>query len=481
MKLTIAPLSTPGAISISAREAILCAKKLFIQTKSHPSAFWLDECGVQYESMDDLYEASYDFDELNEAIAERLFSADEDAVFAPVGRGAGSALMDAIRARAAKSGDTFTVLCASGYAEAALCAAMQPFSFADARVLCANALPCHLDPSVPLCIEEIDTPIRAGEVKLALSEYYPDEHEVIFAHMDGRGNYVCAPIPLYEADRQKDYFAATVLIVPPVSLEQRERHGVYDLCDVVARLRGANGCPWDKEQTHESLRNTMIEEAYEAVDAIERDDMDALCEELGDVLLQIVFHSQIEAEAHGFTLRDVSSGIVKKLIYRHPHVFANLAVSGTEEVLKNWEELKRKEKHQQTGMDAISAVPKNFPALLRASKVQKRAAAAAAYDAQSTGEVLSIICALAVKIELAEANTAAEKAAQYDQVGDMLFAMACLARIMHIDAELALKDSTRRFEQAFAKMEQLSLQNGAKMNELSQKELALLWQWAKQE
>lgn len=481
MKLIIAPLSTPGAISIAARQAINAAERLFIQTDQHPSALWLKAEGLKYQSMDDLYEGSYDFDELNAAIAARILSPDADTVFAPVGRGAGQALMQAIRSRAAELGAKVCILSASGYAEAALCAAGQPFSSSDARVLSANALPCRLDPAVPLCIEEVDTLIRAGEVKLALNEYYPDEHKIIFAYMDAAGQYECRSIPLYELDRQKEYFAATTIIIPPAALEERDRHGVYELADVVARLRGPSGCPWDKEQTHESLRNTMIEEAYEAVDAIERGDMEALCEELGDVLLQIVFHAQLEAEAHGFTLRDVSTGIVKKLMYRHPHVFANLDVSGTEEVLKNWEELKRKEKHQTTGSEAIAAVPKCFPALLRASKVQKRAAAAAGHDAGSTGEVLSIICALAVKLELAKGDTAADKAAQYDKVGDMLFAAACLARIMHIDPELALKDSTRRFEQAFAKMEELAMQNGVELAQLEQGERAMLWQWAKQE
>ena len=155
----------------------------------------------------------------------------------------------------------------------------------------------------------------------------------------------------------------------------RDQRELEQAVRTIWRLRQNDGCPWDREQTHMSLRNTMIEEAYEAVDAIERDDMDALCEELGDVLLQIVFHAQIETEASDFTIRDVTTGIVKKLMYRHPHVFSALKVSGTEEVLKNWEELKKKEKHIHSATEAMQAVPQCFPSLMRAGKLQKRAAA----------------------------------------------------------------------------------------------------------
>ena len=407
MKLTIAPLSTPLSITAAAQQAIIAADRLFIQTEQHPSAYWLKDSGIEYGSMDDLYESCYDFDELNAAIAQRLLEGDTDTVYAPVGRGVGSALLEAIRSRADETGAKLSILSASGYAEAALCAAGQPTG--SVRILSANELPCRIDTSVPLCIEEVDTPIRAGEVKLALGEYYPDEHGVTLACMDGRGAYHCSDIKLYELDRQRNsFFAATVLIVPPAALEQLDRHGMDSLVDVLKRLRGENGCPWDREQTHMSLRNTMIEEAYEAVDAIERDDTDALCEELGDVLLQIVFHAQIETEASDFTIRDVTTGIVKKLMYRHPHVFSALKVSGTEEVLKNWEELKKKEKHIHSATEAMQAVPQCFPSLMRAGKLQKRAAATG-FDMDASA-ALSAVTEAAERIRTEYADSAGSDA-----------------------------------------------------------------------
>ena len=450
MKLTIAPLSTPLSITAAAQQAIIAADRLFIQTEQHPSAYWLKDSGIEYGSMDDLYESCYDFDELNAAIAQRLLEGDTDTVYAPVGRGVGSALLEAIRTRADETGAKLCILSASGYAEAALCAAGQPTG--SVRILSANELPCRIDTSVPLCIEEVDTPIRAGEVKLALGEYYPDEHGVTLACMDGRGAYHCSDIKLYELDRQRNsFFAATVLIVPPAALEQLDRHGMDSLVDVLKRLRGENGCPWDREQTHMSLRNTMIEEAYEAVDAIERDDTDALCEELGDVLLQIVFHAQIETEASDFTIRDVTTGIVKKLMYRHPHVFSALKVSGTEEVLKNWEELKKKEKHIHS--------------------------AATGFD-MDTSAALSAVTEAAERIRTEYADSA-DKDTLYLLAEELLFAAVYVMRALGLDAELTLRDAGSAFLDAFAKVEHESRQNGTELGPLTPDGLHALLQRAK--
>ena len=190
MKLTIAPLSTPLSITAAAQQAIIAADRLFIQTEQHPSAYWLKDSGIEYGSMDDLYESCYDFDELNAAIAHRLLEGDTDTVYAPVGRGVGSALLEAIRTRADETGAKLSILSASGYAEAALCAAGQPTG--SVRILSANELPCRIDTSVPLCIEEVDTPIRAGEVKLALGEYYPDGHALRLPAWTGAARTIAA-------------------------------------------------------------------------------------------------------------------------------------------------------------------------------------------------------------------------------------------------------------------------------------------------
>ncbi len=479
MILTVAPLSTPAAITAAAQRAIMSAERLFIQTEQHPSAYWLKGSGLKYESMDKLYEDCYDFDELNEAIAEKLFEEEKDTVYAPVGRGAGEALMAAIKDKAAEKGAKIKILASSGYAEAALAAAGMPFSMGNARILSANELPCGIDTRVPLCVEEVDTPIRAGEVKLALSEYYPDEHEITLAYMDEKGEYSCENIKLYELDRKAGkYFAATVLMVPPVALEGLERHGVDSLVEVVGRLRAEGGCPWDREQTHESLRNTMIEEAYEAVDAIERGDMDALCEELGDVLLQVVFHAQLETEASDFTIRDVTTGIVKKLIYRHPHVFSTVSVSGTEEVLKNWEVLKKKEKHMHTATETMRAVPDCFPALMRAGKLQKRAGAVG-YDIKDVNTALDALTAACERLRKLYGEKAGEDEL-YVSAEELLFSAVYVMRALKLDAEITLRDAGNAFLNAFAEKERLCAENGTGLGALDPDKLHELWQTGKQ-
>ena len=221
-----------------------------------------------------------------------------------------------------------------------------------------------------------------------------------------------------------------------LNFEKKERYNVSDLVDIMELLRSPEGCPWDREQDHASIRRNLIEEAYEAAEAIDLDDKAGRVEELGDVLLQIVFHCQMEREAGGFTLDDVADGVCKKLIYRHPHVFADTTVSGAAEVLENWDALKRKEKKQETAADAIEAVARSLPALWRAEKVCSKAIKAdilpaGAEDAEK---------ALAVTSEVIPDSDEPEKA-----VGDMLFAAVRVAKALGVDPEQALTGATDRF------------------------------------
>ena len=221
-----------------------------------------------------------------------------------------------------------------------------------------------------------------------------------------------------------------------LNFERKERYNVSDLVDIMELLRSPEGCPWDREQDHASIRRNLIEEAYEAAEAIDLDDKAGLVEELGDVLLQIVFHCQMEREAGGFTLDDVADGICKKLIYRHPHVFADTTVSGAAEVLESWDSLKRKEKKQETAADAIEAVARSLPALWRAEKICSKAVKAdmlpaGAEDAQK---------ALAAAAAAIPGSDEPEKA-----VGDMLFAAVRVAKALGVDPEQALTGASDRF------------------------------------
>ncbi|MBQ5986029.1 MAG: hypothetical protein IJL59_02085, partial [Clostridia bacterium] len=283
--ITIAPLSTPKTLTRAAWDAILCAKTLYLQTTEHPSAKPVIDAGLTFVSMDDLYETAEDFDTLNDAIAERL-SSGGDCVYAVMGDGC-FAQLPAIEKAAKRKGFRVHVLPGVSYAKAAFPAVQ------DAQVFTARTLPKRVDPAVPLCVQELDSPIIAGEVKLALSEIYPDVWPVTLATMQPDGHYAFRTFPLSELDRRRTLFAGSVLYVKPASFEERTRYGYYDLVAVMQRLRAPGGCPWDREQTHESIKGDLIEECYELNDAIDEQDDAHIMEELGDVLMDVVFHSVI--------------------------------------------------------------------------------------------------------------------------------------------------------------------------------------------
>lgn len=259
-----------------------------------------------------------------------------------------------------------------------------------------------------------------------------------------------------------------------IDFVKKERYGMKDLEAIVSILRSPGGCPWDREQTHASLRRGLMEESCEVIEAINEESPAHLQEELGDVLLQVVFHADIEKDAGRFDLEDVADGICKKLIFRHPHVFGDVAVSGTDEVLSNWEDLKRKEKSQETYTDTLNAVAKSLPALWRAEKVQKKAKKAGFDwpDVQGAMDKLSE--------ELTELQEAvAEGTNVEEELGDLLFAAVNVSRFLQADPEEVLNSATGKFISRFAKVEDLAKAQGQDMAQMSLSELDKLWEAAK--
>ena len=256
-----------------------------------------------------------------------------------------------------------------------------------------------------------------------------------------------------------------------VDFQYKDSYGVKDLEEIVRLLRAPGGCPWDAEQTHQSIRRNFLEEAYEAVEAIDEGSPEHLKEELGDVLLQVVFHALMEQEAGRFDLDAVADGICKKLIFRHPHVFGEVSVSGTGEVLSNWEELKRKEKGQATNTDALEAVARSLPALIRAEKVQIKAAKAG-FDWPDREPALD---------KLAEEVDEFRRAACGDgdpeeELGDLLFAAVKAGRFLGLDSEQALTRACDKFIRRFRTVEELAPRA---LKECSLEELEALWAQAK--
>ena len=260
-----------------------------------------------------------------------------------------------------------------------------------------------------------------------------------------------------------------------VDFQYKDSYGVKDLEEIVRILRAPGGCPWDAEQTHQSIRRNFLEEAYEAVEAIDEGSPEHLEEELGDVLLQVVMHARMEQEAGRFDLDGVADGICKKLIYRHPHVFGDVAVSGTGEVLSNWEALKRKEKGQATNTDALEAVARALPALWRAEKVQKKARKAG-FDWPDVSGALDKLSE-----ELEELKTAAAEGTNVaEELGDLLFSAVNAARFLKVDPEDALNGATDKFIGRFRKVEAQAAAQGKAMEDMSLEELDALWERAKE-
>lgn len=264
-----------------------------------------------------------------------------------------------------------------------------------------------------------------------------------------------------------------------VDFQCKNRYSYEDLLHIMALLRSPGGCPWDREQTHTSLRRNFLEESCEVVEAIDRGDPDGLCEELGDALLQVVFHAQLETEQGGFTMGDVVDGICKKLVYRHPHVFGSEHVENSTQELDRWEALKRAEKGQQSAADAVDAVAKTLPALWRAEKIQSKAAKAG-FDWPSGEGAMQKLEEEVGELRQALSDSSAALDAPHgvkEEVGDVLFIAAKMAADRGIDPEEALHAACDKFARRFRFVESAST---APLDELSPADKLALWKQAKQ-
>lgn len=260
---------------------------------------------------------------------------------------------------------------------------------------------------------------------------------------------------------------------------QKEHYSYEDMLAIMRILRAPGGCPWDAEQTHESIRRNFLEETCEAVEAIDNHDMPALCEELGDVLMQVIFHAQIEAEVGGFTMQDVIDGLCRKLVYRHPHVFSDVKVANSEEVLSNWEALKRREKSQRSTADAIDAVAKTLPALWRAEKIVSKTAKAGFNWDSITGALDKLEEETRELREAVEARKAADAPhGVKEEVGDALFIISKIAQMSGVDPEEALHCACDKFDTRFRRVETAA---DKPLTDYTEEELEALWEAAKKE
>ena len=445
---------TEDDLTLGAVKKLRAGGRIVLRTARCGAAGWLESQKIPFSTFDALYDAADDFDELTGTIVDALLAEAEksDVLFGV--NDPGDAVCFALLAKTPDAVDL-----AGGVSEGSALSAFAGGSFVQMNAIdCAD---CRLDASQAALVREIDSVILAGDVKLRLMEIYPEEWEIVVSLPDG----ALRRMPLCELDRLEAYDHRVCALVPAVSaLTDQERFSFDDLQRIMARLRAFDGCPWDREQTHESLRRYLIEEAYEVADAIDGGDMDALCDELGDVLLQVAFHAQIAREYGEFAMGDVTTAICRKMIRRHPHVFRGRRISAASEIVGLWEELKMKERSLDTKTSSLEGVARSLPALMRAAKV---AGKAAKFGAPLDRELNARFPALPDRFENEEA------------AGDFL--MAATRRVWNadLDPELALSKAADRLTARFAAMERRARSEGCSLEQLSDDELILRWQSAK--
>jgi tetrapyrrole methylase family protein / MazG family protein len=256
----------------------------------------------------------------------------------------------------------------------------------------------------------------------------------------------------------------------------KDKYDLQDLMEIMKLLRSENGCPWDREQTHESLKKYLIEETYEVLEVIDLNDKDRLCEELGDLLLQIVFHARIASEEGTFDMCDVITGISRKMVQRHTHVFGDAKADTPDEVVSNWEAIKKREKGMESQTSVLKGVPANLPALMRSYKVQQKAAQVG-FDWEHAEDVLEKVKEEILELEDVYNSKNVERIT--DEMGDVLFSLVNLSRFLKIQPELALTGTVNKFIKRFEYVEQESTKAGKKLEEMTLAEMDELWEKAK--
>ncbi|MDW8253788.1 MAG: nucleoside triphosphate pyrophosphohydrolase [Chloroflexota bacterium] len=461
----------PGGPEFVTRQAaaiLTSAKRVYLRTRRHPAVAIIPPA-VEVETFDDDYDRAESFEALYETIVTRLLTAAErgEVIYAVPGHPlVAERSVRLLQERASAVGQQVRIIAGMSFVEPVLTAVgLDPFA---AGLQIVDAFQPDLDPFRPAIVGQLYDRRRAGLVKLALLERYPDEHQVALVFHAGLEEERVEWLPLYAIDRNDAIDHLTCLYLPPIPvLAGIGSERTFD--EVVHRLR--RDCPWDREQTHQSLRRYLIEETFEAVDALDSGDLVAYGHELGDVLLQVYLNAAIAEETAAFTIRDVYRWITAKLIRRHPHVFGDVAATTADQVEANWEKIKAAER-ADTG-SRLDGVPRSMPALSLANALQLRAA-----KAGFTWETIEGVWAQFDE-ELAELRAAASADDRFRELGDVLWMTAQLARWYGYDAEEVLRSAADRFRRRFAAMEELARQEGRMLEEYAPDELRALWRAAK--
>lgn len=452
--------------------------EIYVRTRQHPTVQGFP-ASLKVISFDEIYETSERFEDVYAAIVERVLALGrrpEGVTYAVPGHPfIAESTGPEIARRAKEEGIPLRVIEGLSFLEPAFTAlGLDPFprtALADALDLAALHTP-PFPPDQPALIGQIYSREVASDVKLTLNAVYPDTHPVRLIHAAGTPEQKIENLALYEIDRSPHVGLLTALYVPPLAPDS----SIEAFQEIIAHLRAPDGCPWDREQTQQSLGPSLLEETHEALEALEMGDVDGFREELGDVLLILILIAQIASEDGDFNFAEVVQGIYQKIIFRHPHVFGDTQVNGPADVVKNWDMLKaeeRKAKGKSDDKGILDELPKALPALVQSQKYQNRAARVG-FDWPSMDGVIDKILE-----EWQEVKEASSPEEQEHELGDLLFSVVNLVRWYKLDAESVLRKANIRFRQRFAHIEKTARAQNRKLADLSMDEMEALWQEAK--
>ncbi|WP_026889660.1 nucleoside triphosphate pyrophosphohydrolase [Clostridium beijerinckii] len=467
------------ALTIGTINELEESKHIFLRTEKHPTVDYLKEKNIVFDTYDNIYDSIDSFDEVYLNIAKDLISKHKnmnDLIYAVPGH----------PLVAEKSVFNLIELCKENDIEYKVIPAV---SFIDAMIESLKIDPIEglkvidsfdisnqiLDKRIGTIVTQVYNQLIASEVKLRLLECYNDETEIYYVRAAGiYGQESIRKIPLFELDMQEDIDYLTSIYIPK---DLKNKKDFNDFLDIIEVLRGEGGCPWDREQTHKSLKKALIEESYEVIDAIDQEDDDSLIEELGDVLLQVVFHASIGKEDGYFDIGDVIEGICNKMISRHPHVFKDDdGLNSSEDVIIKWDELKKKEKGYNSVVEEMRGITKGLPALLRAHKIQEKAKKVG-FDFENIDFAVS-----KVKEELKEVidvyNTENVEKIQ-EEVGDLIFSCVNVARFLKVDEEIALNYTIDKFIKRFQYIEKVAKDKNIELTNMTLDEMNELWEISK--
>ncbi len=471
-----------NSLTIGVINKINSGVKNYLRTDKHPTISYFKDNNVTYESYDYIYEEEDDFSKVYERIVEDLIrKSKEHKVINYLVPGNPLVAEKTVELLLQKEGLDLEIEIFPGMSfiepvvQLVKRDPVKGLKILDGTDLQIN----HLDINIDCLIVQVYNNRVASNIKLALSEVYGDDYEIYVVKSAGiEGKEELIKIPTFELDRIKTIDSFTSIYVPKLDKIIKKVYSIDDIIDTMRILRSNNGCPWDRKQTHQSIRECVIEEAYEVVDAIDKGDIDGLVEELGDLLFQVIFHCQIGQEEGEFNIIDVTTALNKKLIYRHPHVFGEKKVEKSDEVVYNWNKLKYEDRGISSYTEILEDVPK-LPSLMRSYKVQERAAQIG-FDWDNIDGALD-----KVKEEYKEVIESINNLKGGDiekveeELGDLLFSVVNVCRFLNVNPEIALNKTVNKFISRFKMMEKYSKKMGKKLEEMTLEELDKLWDEAK--